>query len=1298
MPTFFQRPENALKRANEFIDVGKKQRALDALYDVIKSKKHRTWQKIHEPIMEKYLQLCVDLKKSHIAKEGLYQYKNICQQGDVIRKYLQLAESKTEAAREESHQAVIDVDDLDVIQTPENLLLSAVSGEDSQDRNDRAILTPWVKFLWESYRQCLDLLRNNNSVEKLYQDVAQMAFKFCLKYERKTEFRKLCDNLRTHLSQIHKHQHQQRAINLDKPESQAMHLETRLVQLDSAIQMELWQEAFKAVEDIHGLISLSKKPSKPSLMSNYYNKLGLVFWKSGSRLFHACAWHRLFHLSREQRRNLTPEELQRLASRVVCATLAVPISQSYNPIDQMLQLDENTQEKQRRLATLLGLPAPPTRSALVKDLVKYNIVQHVYPEIKNLYHFLEVEFHPLKLSGRITVLLDFLNTKNDLAPYVSALQDITITRLLKQVSQVYQTIEFERLAALAPFVNNFHLERVIVNVAKQLRLQVRIDHRSRSLSFGTDLGVSQNEDLPEGPYLQSMPSEQIRNQLTSMAQAIDKAITLIKPMQMQSGKEDLRAHIIQSYRQTARKEHARILQRRQIIEERKEELENANVQREREEQELMEEAKRKQIEAEMARLEREAEEREKQRRMEEHREIQRKAARERLEQLKSTALGARAFEGIDEEVMADMDVDDILAKQVEQLEKEKRELQEKLKSQEKKVDFFERAKHLEEIPLLEKQCEEEMEKAKEFWEQQERERIATLKCERVTALEQRDRLARMMTDKTEFMNKLQANRMSDFKEKRAKFEKKLSEERKKRLAERKSKRKEERRVKWHEAKEEEEQRRRDEELKQQREEEERLEREEQERIEEEYKQKLKKLEEIEAKKRERERQVEERLTKQREEESRQREEREFERRRGDDRDRPGGSAWKPMVKEGGWRERTRLREESWKRPEFRHDDVDRDQDEPRSDTGARDIRLDEPKRDFGARDVRLDEPKRDFGARDVRLEEPKRDFGARDARLDEPKRDFGARDVRLDEPRREFAARDVRLDEPRRDFGARDVRLDEPRRMGGPDEDSWRSGPREDRPRVDRDWSDRGPPRGDRGPPRDDDYDRRDRGRDNEDRGWRDRGPPRDDRGPPREDRWGGPPSRDGWRDRGDERRDMPPRDGWRDRVPPQDDRDSWRERRAPPPRDDRDDDRGAWRGGGRDRERGGDDWRGGGGGAGRWGDDRRGPPRDERGPPRDERGPPRDEREPPRDERGPPRDERGPPREERGPPREERGPPREERGPPREERGPPRDDGPPRNDWRDRGDKDQAPPPAPKEKAAPANEPDEDGWTTVQR
>ena len=110
----------------EFIEVGKKEPALDALYDVIKSKKHRTWQnKIHEPILFKYLELCVELRRSHVAKEGLYQYKLICQQvniaslEDVIRYFLKLAEDRAETARKESRDQVPMVEDLDQIMTPE---------------------------------------------------------------------------------------------------------------------------------------------------------------------------------------------------------------------------------------------------------------------------------------------------------------------------------------------------------------------------------------------------------------------------------------------------------------------------------------------------------------------------------------------------------------------------------------------------------------------------------------------------------------------------------------------------------------------------------------------------------------------------------------------------------------------------------------------------------------------------------------------------------------------------------------------------------------------------------------------------------------------------------------------------------------------------------------------------------------------------------------------------------------------------------------------------------------------------
>jgi len=70
--------------------------------------------------------------------------------------------------------------------------------------------------------------------------------------------------------------------------------------------------------------------------------------------------------------------------------------------------------------------------------VKFNIIQFVYPELQNLYQWLEVEFHPLKLASRVQSSLDFIAKKDDLAPYIPALHDITIMRVIKQVIDVQQ--------------------------------------------------------------------------------------------------------------------------------------------------------------------------------------------------------------------------------------------------------------------------------------------------------------------------------------------------------------------------------------------------------------------------------------------------------------------------------------------------------------------------------------------------------------------------------------------------------------------------------------------------------------------------------------------------------------------------------------------------------------------------------------------------------------------------------------------------------------------------------------------
>ncbi|XP_041735432.1 eukaryotic translation initiation factor 3 subunit A isoform X5 [Coregonus clupeaformis] len=1174
MPAYFQRPENALKRANEFLEVGKKQPALDVLYDVIKSKKHRTWQKIHEPIMLKYLELCVDLRKSHLAKEGLYQYKNICQQvnikslEDVVRAYLKLAEEKTETAKGESQQMVLDIEDLDNIQTPESVLLSAVSGEDTQDRTDRLLLTPWVKFLWESYRQCLDLLRNNSKVERLYHDIAQQAFKFCLQYTRKAEFRKLCDNLRMHLGQIQRHHNQSTAINLNNPESQSMHLETRLVQLDSAIAMELWQEAFKAVEDIHGLFALSKKPPKPQLMANYYNKVSTVFWKSGNALFHACTLHRLYHLSREMRKNLTQEEMQRMSTRVLLATLSIPITPERTDIARLLDMDGIIVEKHRRLATLLGLQSPPTRQSLINDMVRFNLLQYIVPEVKELYNWLEMDFHPLKLSGRVTKVLNWVRDQSekeaDLQQYVPHLQSNTILRLLQQVAQIYQSIEFNRLASLVPFVDPFQLERSIVDAARHCDLQVRIDHTTRNLSFGSDLNYSTKEDSPVGPFLQNMPSAQIRNQLTAMSSSLAKAIQVIKPASMLKEREEQSQLAITAYLKNGRKEHQRILARRQTIEERKERLENLNIQREKEELEQREAELQKVRKAEEERLRQEAKEREKERIMQEHEQIKKKTVRERLEQIKKTELGAKAFKDIDIEDLEDLDPDFIMSKQVEQLEKEKRELQDRLKNQEKKIDYFERAKRLEEIPLIKKAYEEQRVKDMELWELQEEERISNMKVERERALEHKQRMSRMMEDKENFVSKITDARSFIYEEKLKQFQERLVEERKKRLEERKIQRKEDRRNAFYRQKEEEAQRIHEEQLKKEREERERIEQEAREAEEAEYQERLRKLEEQERKQRARQQEIEER--------ERRREEELRAPARSEEKPRGEAKDWGAEKEEGGgggWRRRTEVESER-RRPvpdkDWRTDGGEEKDREPPFRRGG-----DGPRR--GGADDR-GPPRRGFGDEDRPLRRgmdedrpPRRTFGDDDRGLrrggDE---DRGPRRGFEDGPRRVFDDGPRRVtDESRGPRRGADDDTWGPRR-GGDDE---RGGPRDDKP-----WKPAGRPGG----------------------GWRERekareeswGPPREggssnegdegereekqeserfpERRPPREEGGGG----SAWRRPGAD--DEAPKKSWRDSArqeePDREDRPPIRrerperrdERDRPPPSREPEEGGGSWR------------------------------------------------------------------------------------------------------------------------------------------
>jgi hypothetical protein len=208
--SFFHKPELALRRAIELQGINQEEAALELLHDVLSSRRHRTWSPVYEQIMMHYLDLCLQQRKSREAKDGLHQYRNLAQSqapGSLEKVILYLI-NKAEAACTEA-KAYVDAEQLvetaeeeDFGASPQAILLSTMSTDPSKSQRDAALLMPSLKFLWETYRAVLDILRSNSKLEHVYHQAAQGALRFCRVYHRRMEFRHLCDMLRMHLGNL----------------------------------------------------------------------------------------------------------------------------------------------------------------------------------------------------------------------------------------------------------------------------------------------------------------------------------------------------------------------------------------------------------------------------------------------------------------------------------------------------------------------------------------------------------------------------------------------------------------------------------------------------------------------------------------------------------------------------------------------------------------------------------------------------------------------------------------------------------------------------------------------------------------------------------------------------------------------------------------------------------------------------------------------------------------------------------------------------------------------------------------
>jgi hypothetical protein len=105
---------------------------------------------------------------------------------------------------------------------------------------------------------------------------------------KQVEFRRLCQTLHSCLSNVAKYSHQLHCINLSDADTFQRHLDMCFAQLNTSVELKLWQEAFQSVEDVHNLLTMATKAPRPLMMANYYEKLTKIFLMSVNALF--CGW------------------------------------------------------------------------------------------------------------------------------------------------------------------------------------------------------------------------------------------------------------------------------------------------------------------------------------------------------------------------------------------------------------------------------------------------------------------------------------------------------------------------------------------------------------------------------------------------------------------------------------------------------------------------------------------------------------------------------------------------------------------------------------------------------------------------------------------------------------------------------------------------------------------------------------------------------------------------------------------------------------------------------------------------
>lgn len=487
-------------------------------------------------------------------------------------------------------------------------------------------------------------------------------------------------------------------------------------------------------------------PPKAKLMASYYEKLTTLFWVSENYLFHAFAWYKYYSLCKEYNRGMSAEMKQMQASAVLLAALCIPTipeqsgatTHQQHGISSTME-DDIVQQKMARMATLLGFHTRnPTRQALLAEIKSKNILSQVPQYLRDLYFLLEENSDPLIMVEQAQPLLEQLKKEvgntttadeiNDdvqdrtLGRYVGPLASVLLLKLIVNLTNAYHTVSMDFLKKLTAGLDMTfeQVEKSIVLFTQSKTLSVRVDHRAGCLRFGNT----------------QLESDAMRSQLTVLAKQLQAVSYVIAPKgsavskaEQEATKAAIKAEegrhkaVYANVRVQLPVEHSRILQRKNLIEQRKELEERMAQEKIREEQRIKAEEEAARKKEEEARIVREKRLRE----QEKQRKIQQEM--ENREKIRFLAAMNKNTEDFSEEQLAAIDTDALQREHQEKINKKKEEAERKTREAAKKLDYLVRAIRIEELPVIKQKYEDKIKTDRERYEQETIEKLKMAKVQ-----------------------------------------------------------------------------------------------------------------------------------------------------------------------------------------------------------------------------------------------------------------------------------------------------------------------------------------------------------------------------------------------------------------------------------------------------------------------------------------------------------------------------------------------------------------------------------------